>query len=358
MRGKKSEQRTLLMVGSWEERIPARHPIRRIKELADRALVTLEPTFEVMYASVGRPSVPPERLLKAQLLIALFSVRSDRQFCEQLEYNLLFRWFLDMELDEEAFDASTFSRNRERLLAHEVAEQFLAAVVQEAKKDRLLSSEHFSLDGTMIEAWASLKSFRPKDEDDSGDSNGWGSFQGSQRSNQTHASKTDPEAKLLRKGKGREAKLCFLGHALMENRHGLLMDLRVSEASGTAEREHGLRMLSDLAGSHRATVGADRGYDTRDFVQTCRRLEVTPHVAQNTARRRSAIDERTTRHPGYRQSQAARRGIEKIFGWLKSYGGLRRSRFRGVARTQLAAQLAAVAYNLLRMARLELAGGT
>lgn len=358
MRGKTSGQKTLLMVGSWEERIPERHPIRRIKGLAERALRELEPTLEAMYASVGRPSVPPERLLKAQLLIALFSVRSDRQFCEQLEYNLLFRWFLDMELDEEAFDASTFSRNRERLLAHEVAEQFFAAVVQQARKTHLLSAEHFSLDGTMIEAWASLKSFRPKDEDDPSDGNGWGDFRGSKRSNETHASRTDPEAKLLRKGKGREAKLCFLGHALMENRSGLLVDLRVSQARGDAEREEGLHMLSDLPGRGRVTVGADRGYDTRDFVATCRSLEVTPHVAQNTTGRRSALDERTTRHAGYRCSQVARRGIEKIFGWLKQYGGLRKSRFRGVARTQLAARLAAVAYNLLRLARLEMANAT
>jgi transposase len=355
MRGKKAEQRALLMVGGWEERIPERHPIRRIKELADQSLRAMEPTFEAMYAKTGRPSVPPERLLKSQLLIALYSVRSDRQFCEQLEYNLLFRWFLDMELDEEAFDASTFSRNRERLLAHEVASQFLAAVVASAKTLRLLSAEHFSVDGTLIEAWASMKSFRPKD-DDSGDSNGWGDFRGTRRTNETHESKTDPEAKLLRKGMGREAKLSFMGHALMENRHGLLMDLRVSPANGTAEREYGLRMISDLAGQQRVTIGADRGYDSRDFIETCRSLDATPHVAQSTNGRRSGIDGRTTHHPGYSASQKARRRIEKTFGWLKSYGGLRRSRFRGVARTQLAAQLAAAAYNLLRMARLEARG--
>ena len=341
------------MVGSIEERIPSNHPVRRIKGLADRALASLEPTFAAMYAERGRPSVPPERLLKAQLLIALYSVRSDRQFCEQLEYNLLFRWFLDLEMDEEAFDASTFSQNRERLLRHEVAEQFLAAVVLEAKKARLLSADHFSLDGTLIEAWASLKSFRPKDEPPSGDGNGWSDFRGSRRSNETHESKTDPEAKLMRKGDGHEARLCFSGHVLMENRNGILLDLRVAPATGFAERQEGLGLLSSVSGGRRKTVAADKGYDTRDFVASCRELGLTPHVAQNRhARRRSALDGRTTRQRGYRASQVVRRRIETIFGWLKSYGGLRKTRFRGVARVQLAARLAAAAYNLLRMSRL------
>ena len=351
MRGKPKEQRTLLMVGSWEERIPEGHPIRRIKRVAEQALAGLSPTFEQMYASSGRPSVPPERLLKAQLLIALYSVRSDRQFCEQLDYNLLFRWFLDLELDEESFDPSTFSHNRERLLAHEVSAKFLAAVVQQAKSAHLLSSEHFSVDGTLIEAWASMKSFRPKGEDE-GDGNGWGDFRGERRSNETHASKTDPEARLLRKGKGRESKLCFLGHALMENRNGLLLDLQVSPADGCAERRMGLQMLSGLERSGRITVAADRGYDTRDFVGSCRDLDITPHVAQNTSGRRSAIDGRTTRHPGYGRSQVARRKIEKIFGWLKGCAGARRTRFRGVERTQLYVQLAAATYNLVRLAKL------
>lgn len=341
------------MVGSVEERIPAGHPARRIKALADSALATLEPTFTAMYAQVGRPSVPPERLLKAQLLIALYSVRSDRQFCEQLEYNLLFRWFLDLEMDEESFDASTFSQNRKRLLRHEVAEQFLAAVVSEAKKAHLLSADHFSLDGTLIEAWASLKSFRPKGEPPRGDGNGWSDFRGSHRSNDTHESKTDPEAKLMRKGDGQEARLCFSGNVLMENRNGLLLDLRVSQATGMAERQEGLELLRTVKGKRRKTVGADKGYDTKDFVASCRELGLTPHVAQNQhARRRSAIGSRTTRHPGYNVSQVVRRRIESIFGWLKTYGGLRKTRFRGVAKVQLAARIAAAAYNLLRLSRL------
>lgn len=341
------------MVGSVEERIPAEHPARRIKVLADRALTTLEPTFTAMYAQVGRPSVPPERLLKAQLLIALYSVRSDRQFCEQLEYNLLFRWFLDLDMDEESFDASTFSQNRKRLLQHEVAERFLAAVVSEAKKAHLLSADHFSLDGTLIEAWASLKSFRPKDEPPGGDSNSWSDFRGSRRSNETHESKTDPDAKLMRKGDGQEARLCFSGNVLMENRNGLLLDLRVSQATGLAERQEGLELLKTVTGKRRKTVGADKGYDTKDFVASCREMGLTPHVAQNQhARRRSAIGARTTRHAGYPISQVIRRRIESIFGWLKAYGGLRKTRFRGVARVQLAARIAAAAYNLLRLSRL------
>ncbi len=342
------------MVGSLEERIPAKHPVRGIKVLADRALAAVEPTVAAMYSRVGRPSVPPERLLKAQLLMALYSVRSDRQFCEQLNYNLLFRWFLDMEMDEEVFDASTFSQNRKRLLCHEVAEQFLAAVVLEAKKGHLLSAEHFTVDGTLIEAWASLKSFRPKDEPPGGDGNGWSDFRGSRRSNETHESKTDPEAKLMRKGNGQEARLCFSGHVLMENRNGLVLDLRVAQATGSAERLEGLEMLKTLAESaRRRTVGADKAYDTKDFVASCREIRITPHVAQNQhARRTSAIDGRTTRHAGYDVSQVGRRRIESIFGWLKAYGGLRKSRFRGVARVQLAARIAAAAYNLLRLSRL------
>jgi len=353
MRGKRREQRSLLMVGSLEERIPVDHPIRRVKLLADQALVELSEVFEAMYSETGRPSVPPERLLKSQLLIALFSVRSDRQFCEQLEYNLLFRWFLDLELDEGSFDASTFTRNRERLIRHEVAERFLAAIVAQAQQRRLLSSEHFSVDGTLIEAWASLKSVRPKDEPPGGDGNGWGGFRGTERSNETHASRSDPEARLARKSHAEGAKLAFSSHALMENRNGLLLDLVVATADGFAERREAAAMLAKLPGRRRRTVAADKGYDTRGFVAACRELGITPHVAQNAHRlRRSAIDSRTTRQPGYGISQVVRRRIETIFGWLKSFGGMRRTRVRGVARTQLAARLAAAAYNLLRMSRL------
>ena len=338
----------MLCLISAASRIPEDHPLRSVKRLVDEALRELSPVFETMYASTGRPSVPPERLLKGLVLIALHSIRSERLFCQQLEYNLLFRWLFDMDMVEDAFDASTFSRNRERLMEHEVAAQFFAVVRDQAAD--LMSKEHFSGDGTLIEAWASMKSFRPKDEDD-GDHNRWGDFRGQPRSNETHESKTDPEARLMRKGKNREAKLCFAGHALMENRNGFLVDLRISGANGYAERHTALEMLDEHCGP-RATVGADRGYDTKDYVAGCRQRGVTPHVAKNEhKRRRSAIDGRTTRHVGYRLSQKIRMRIEPIFGWAKSVGGLRRTRYRGLRRTQLAATIVGATYNLLRLSR-------
>lgn len=339
----------MLCLVSPDSRVPTDHPLRAIRRLADEALRALSPEFDAMYAETGRPSVPPERLLKASLLVALYSIRSERQLCEQLEYNLLFRWFLDMDMMEPAFDATTFSKNRERLMDHDVAAAFFFAIRQQASD--LMSREHFSVDGTLIDAWASMKSFRPKDDDD-GDNNGWGDFRGQRRSNDTHESKTDPDAKLYRKGRGREAKLCYTGHGLMENRHGLLVDLQVSEANGYAERETAIDMLRKHVGAH-ATVGADRAYDTRDFVAQCREIGATPHVAQyEHARRRSAIDARTTRHVGYEISQRIRMRIETVFGWLKGVGGLRRTRYRGRRKTQFAAYLAGAAYNLLRVARL------
>jgi transposase len=336
-----------------EELVARDHPLRAIKALADAALSAMSPFLDAMYADSGRASVPPEVLLKAKLLAALFSVRSDRQLCEQLRYNLMFRWFLNLDMLGEAFDHSTFSKNQARLLAHDAAGQFFATVVEQAKSKGLMSEDHFSVDGTLIEAWASMKSFRPKDDDD-GDSNGWSNFKGEKRSNETHESKTDPEAKLARKGNGQEAKLCYSGHAMMENRSGLLVDVRVLEANGKAEREAALAMLDDASrGNAPATLGADKGYDTKDFVASCRERGVTPHVAKNEhARRSSAIDGRTTRHPGYRASQILRRRIEQVFGWMKSWGGLRRTRWRGAAKTQLAAYLVGAAYNLLRIARL------
>jgi len=339
----------MLCLLSPEQSVPADHPLRASRALADEALFALEDVFDAMYADGGRPSVPPERLLKASLLIALYSVRSERQLCEQLQYNLLFRWFLDMDMLEPAFDASTFSKNRERMMEHDLAAIFFATIRQQASD--LMSREHFSVDGTLLEAWASMKSFRPKD-DDSDDNNGWADFRGKKRSNDTHESKTDPEARLFRKGRGQEAKLCFMAHALMENRYGLLMDLRVTEATGTAERETALEMLREHVET-RATVGADKGYDTRDFVAESRAAGVTPHVAKNEhARRRSAIDGRTTRHQGYRISQTIRMTIERIFGWTKTTAGFRRTRFRGRRKTQFAAHLTGAAYNLLRVSRL------
>ena len=353
MRGKNSKQSSMLCLMSPEDRVPADHPLRAIKKLADEALAALSPTFDEMYGSTGRPSVPPERLLKSMLLIALYSVRSERQFCEQLDYNLLFRWFLDMDMLEASFDATGFTHNRERLMAHDVAARFFGAVVEQAKRRHLMSSEHFSVDGTLIESWASTKSFRPKEDDDD-DNNGWSDFSGKKRSNETHESKTDPESKLWRKGRGREAKLSYMGHALMENRNGLLVDFDVTQASGTAEREAALSMIDEsVLGDRRVTVGADRGYDTKDFVAQCRERGVTPHVAQNeSAHRSSAIDARTTRQPGYEVSIGVRRRIESIFGWLKSVAGLRRSRLRGLAQLGFLAHISAAAYNILRIARL------
>lgn len=351
MRGKDTKQSSMLCLMSPEERVPATHPLRGIKKLADAALAELSPTFDGMYASGGRPSVPPERLLKAMLLMALYSVRSERQFCEQLEYNLLFRWFLDMDMLEAAFVPTVLTHNRERLLEHEVAAKFFRAVVEQARAKNLMSAEHFSVDGTLIEAWASAKSFRPKDDDDD-DNNGWSDFSGTKRRNDTHESKTDPESKLWRKGRGRESKLSYMGHGLMENRNGLLVGFSVTEASGFAERDAALALLNEaVPGGNRITLGADRGYDCRDFVEKCRTHDVTPHVAQNV-HQRSGIDRRTTRHPGYAVSIAVRRRIESIFGWLKTTAGLRRTRYRGRAKTEFFGYLAAAAYNLVRISRL------
>lgn len=356
MRGKAPKQSSMLCLMSPEERVPKDHPLRKVKSLADDALAKLSPTFDAMYSETGRPSVAPERLLKAMLLIALYSVRSDRQFCEQLDYNLLFRWFLDMDMLEESFDATTFTKNRQRLLDHDVAGEFFRTVVEQARSAHLMSHEHFSVDGTLIESWASMKSVRPKDDDDDHDSNGWSDFRGTKRTNDTHASKTDPDAKLTRKGAGQEAKLGYMGHALMENRNALLVDMLVTQASGYAEREAAIRMLDRARQSgRRITLGADRGYDARSFVEQLRTRDVTPHVAQYTSRR-SAIDARTTRHPGYPVSIRARMQIEKLFGWMKSIGGLRRSRTRGIERLQLSAYLIGAAYNLLRLSRLTMAG--
>ena len=339
----------MICLVSPETSVPADHPIRAIKLIADEALGSLTSVFDEMYARGGRPSVPPERLLKGQLLMALYTVRSERQLCEQLQYNLLFRWFLDMDMLEPAFDASTYSRNRDRLMSHEVAAAFFMAVRDQGQE--LMSREHFSVDGTLLEACASLKSFRPKGEAD-GDNNGWGDFRGEARSNDTHESKTDPEARLMRKGNGQPAKMSFMGHALVENRHGLLVDLRVSAATGYAEREVAIEMVDEHVHAERPTLGADRGYDTRDFVENCRRIGVTPHVAQNDSRRRSAIDQRTTRHVGYSISQRIRMRIEQVFGWGKTIGGLRRSRYRGQKRTQFATYLVGAAYNLMRITNL------
>jgi transposase len=331
--------------------VPQGHPLREIRAIAEDALEPLSPLFSRMYAKTGRPSIPPERLLKSMLLIALYSIRSERQFCEQLDYNLLFRWFLDMDMDEPSFDPTSFGKNRDRMMEHDVATEFFNAVVDQARKAGLMSAEHFSVDGTLIEAWASKKSFRPKGKDDDGDNNGWSDFKGEKRSNETHESKTDPDAKLFRKGLGQEAKLCFMGHALMENRNALLVGFAVTQASGTAEREAALDLVKRRGSKRRITLGADRGFDTRGFAEDLRECNVTPHIAQNT-HRTPATDARTTRHPGYAISISSRRQIEKIFGWLKEIAGLSRTRLRGREPTDFLAKFAAATYNLLRMANL------
>ncbi|MGO9449991.1 MAG: IS5 family transposase [Candidatus Binataceae bacterium] len=347
MRGEERQQRSMLMVLNLEQRVSKEHPLRRIKQLSETVLKQLSPTFDRMYSASGRPSIPPERLLKASLLMALYTVRSERLLCEQLDYNLLFRWFLDMELDEVSFDHSSFSANRKRLLEHAVAGEFFRGVLGQARALKLLCGEHFTVDGTLIEAWASLKSFRRRDEtpgdgpDDPG--NPTVNFHGERRSNETHQSTTDPEALLARKGKGKEAKLYYSGNALAENRNFLVVDFQIEPADGGAAG----------GGGGRITVAGDKGYDTRGFVATCRALNITPHVAQNLARPGgSALDARTTRHPGYAVSQRLRKRIEEAFGWMKTVGGLRQTRYRGRERVQMHAYLVAAAYNLLRIARL------
>jgi len=359
MRGDRDHQAEMLLAATIDEFVPATHPIRRIKPIVESALTRLSPRFDEMYAERGRPSIPPEHLLKASPLIALFSVRSERQFCERLHYDLLFKWFLDLNLGDASFDPSTFSKNRGRLLEHEVADAFFAEVVAEAKHRRLLSPDHFTVDGTLLEAWASLKSYRPRDEHDdrgagTGGRNPDVNFRGQRRKRDTHASRTDPEAQLSTKGSGQAAKLSYMGHVLTENRNGLIVGVELTEADGFAERKAALRLL-DRCVSGRATLGADRGYDTEDFVAECRQRKVTPHVAQHTSGRRSAIDGRTTRHAGYAVSQRRRKRVEEVFGWKKTVGGLRKLRYIGRARNALCFTLSAAAYNLVRIAKLELA---
>jgi transposase len=355
MRGMAEKQATMLSAVTPDQLVPQGHPIREIKPIVERALSELSPAFNHMYAEFGRPSIPPEHLLKGCLLIALYSIRSERQFCERLQYDLLFKWFLDMNIMDPAFDASTFSKNKERLLKHQVAREFLGAVLAEARRRKLLSQDHFTVDGSLLEAWASLKSFRPKDGGSqppaTAEKNPSVDFHGERRTNVTHQSTTDPEARLARKGSGKEAKLCFAGHVLMENRNGLVVDVVVTQATGTAEREAALDMLERVPGAHRITVGADKNYDTHNFVTECRGMNITPHVA---CRGWSNMDQRTTRHLGYQVSQRVRKRVEEVFGWVKTVGGGRKLRYIGVARNQLWAELTAAAYNLIRMAKLAL----
>jgi len=350
-----------------ETRVRRDHPLRVIREIANAALEALSGDFAALYSRMGRPSIAPERLLRAMLLQAFYSIRSERQLMERLEYDLLFRWFVGLGVDDAVWDHSTFSKNRDRLLAGEIAVKFLDAVLARPRVKRLLSGDHFSVDGTLIQAWASLKSFKPKDGTElpsDGDEDGTGSgrnaavdFKGQKRSNATHASTTDPDALLYRKGPGMEARLCYIGHSLMENRSGLIVDTRLTRVSGYAERLAALEMIEPRGERRRAvTLGADKGYDARDFVMELRELNVRPHLAQNQrdgpGGRRSAIDRRTTRHPGYATSQRIRKRIEEAFGWIKTVAGLRQTRFRGRDRVDLAFTFAVAAYNLVRLPKL------
>jgi transposase len=351
MRGNTFEQVAMLSTLTPDELVPKDHPIRRIKVIVERALAALSPEFDAMYSKIGRPSVAPERLLKSCLLIAFYSVRSERLFCERLQYDLLFKWFLDMNADDPGFDPTTFSKNRDRLIEHEVAHLFFAAV-------------HFTVDGTLLEAWASVKSFRPNDDKGSDDTKPGGrnpdvSFHGTKRSNATHHSRTDPEARLARKSSGTTAKMSYMGHALMENRHGLVVDVELTQADGHAERRAAVTMLTrrrqECGEGSRWTLGGDKAYDTADFVDDVRALGVTPHVAQNTSSRRSAIDGRTTSHHGYEVSQRKRKRVEEIFGWMKTVGGGRKLRYIGKKRNGMWLTFAAAAFNLVRMANIEAA---
>ncbi|MCC7090137.1 MAG: IS5 family transposase [Dehalococcoidia bacterium] len=362
MRGRAVQQTGMLFGVTTEEFIPERHPIRRIRVIIDDLLARLSPELTSMYAPNGRYSVPPERLIKATLLMAFYSIRSERQFCERLQYDLLFKWFLGLNINDPAFDHSTFSKNRKRLMEHGLATALLGEAVREARKRRLVSEDHFSADGTLLQAWASQKSLRPRSSstEEQGPPAGGGGrnpdadFRGERRTNETHVSTTDPEARLARKGPGFEAKLTFAGHLLMENRNGLILDVLVTQAAGTAEREAALAMLDRRKlPRRRATLAADRGYDTKAFVEELRQRGVTPHIARNTSGRRSAIDARTTHHPGYAKSLRFRKRIEECFGWIKTVGGGRKLRYIGQAKNQLWATFTAIGFNLVRMSNLE-----
>jgi transposase len=356
MRGADEQSGSMFSYVSLEDRVPADHPLRAIRQITDRALDRLSPQFGTLYIHVGRPSVPPEKLLRALLLQALYTIRSERQLMEQLDYNLLFRWFVGLGIDDAVWAPTTFSKNRDRLLTGEIAAAFFEAVLLHAETERLLSDDHFTVDGTLLKAWASHKSFQPRDQDppSAGGSNPTRDFHGQRRRNETHQSTTDPDARLYRKARGREAHLGYLGHVLMEHRSGLIVNATVTPADGHGERDAAVVMIEGLPGEHRVTVAADKAYDTRDFVKNLRDMHVTPHVAQYTAtpHRGSAIDGRTTRHPGYAISQQKRKLVEQSFGWMKTVGGLRQLRHRGGRLVTWIFTFTAAAYNIVRMRRL------
>lgn len=354
MRGADEQSGSMFSYVSLEERVPQDHPLRAIRRITDRALERLSPRLGTLYINFGRPSIPPEKLLRALLLQALYTIRSERQLMEQIDYNLLFRWFVGLGMDDAVWAPTTFTKNRDRLLAGDIATAFFDAVLIHADSARLLSDEHFTVDGTLLHAWASQKSFRPRDEDppSPGGGNPTVNFHGQRRSNATHQSTTDPDARLYKKARGREAHLGYLGHVLMEHRSGLIVNAMVTPADGHGERLAAMVMAERVPGRHRITVAADKGYDTRDLVAGLRAMDVTPHVAQHTTGRRSAIDARTTRHPGYAVSQQKRKLVEQGFGWMKTIGGLRQLRHRGGPLIEWIFTFTAAAYNIVRLRRL------
>jgi transposase len=366
MRGQPDPRLSMVMVSSSaDEFIPPGHPIRRIRKIVDEVLAAMDGEFTKMYAAGGRPSVPPEALLKSCVLMGLYSIRSERQFCERLNYDLLFKWFMDMPITQPAFDPTTFTKNKTRLLEHNIATRFFAVVVDQARLRNYVSSDHFSVDGTLLEAWASHKSFQPKDPPESDTTppdptaqtegrNAEANFHGQKRTNDTHQSTTDGEARLFRKSRNTAATLCFVGHTLMENRNGLLVDMELTQADGYCERAAAMTMLKRLPKrARRRTVAADKAYDTADFVADTRAAGFTPHVAQNTKNRRSAIDGRTTRHAGHLVSMRIRKRIEEPFGWIKTVGGGRKLRYRGRERNQHWWMIAGATYNIIRIANLD-----
>jgi transposase len=358
MRGEDERSGSLFSYVDLEARVGRGHPLRAIRAIVNEALAALAGEFSALYSPMGRPSIAPEKLLRAMLLQAFYSIRSERQVMERLEFDLLFRWFVGMGVDDAVWDHSVFSKNRDRLLEGDIAAKFMRAILEQPRVKRLLSTDHFSVDGTLIEAWASMKSFKPKSGRDEPPAEGGGrnreaDFHGEKRSNDTHASTSDPEATLYRKGPGKEAKLCFMGHALMENRNGLVVDACLTPADGHAERIAALHMIEPRADRPQAiTLGADKAYDAEDFVNELRAMKVTPHVAQNTSRRSSAIDSRTTRHASYVVSQRIRKRIEEAFGWIKTIAGQEKTKFRGRERVGWAFTFAAAAYNLVRLPKL------
>lgn len=356
MRGADEQPGSMFSYVSLEDRVPADHPLRAVRRITDGALARLSSRFDTLYVKFGRPSIAPEKLLRALLLQALYTIRSERQLMEQLDYNLLFRWFVGLGIDDPVWVPTTFTKNRDRLLDGDIAAAFFEAVLLHADTAALLSAEHFTVDGTLLEAWASHKSFRPRGDEPPADGSGNPTvdFKGDRRRNATHRSTTDPDARLYKKSRGGEARLGYLGHVLMENRSGLIVKTAVTPADGHGERLAALAMIAQVPGERRITVAADKAYDTRDFVTALRQMQATPHVAQYAAgpRRRSAIDDRTTRHPGYAVSQRKRKLVEQCFGWLKTVGGLRKLRHRGGHRVEWIFTFAAAAYNIVRMRRL------